>query len=60
MKKRPKSVSLSDKLLKELDRMLKMERRKALSTSPLPTNDYISFSGMVEKLLWEAIKTRQS
>ena len=60
MKKRSKSISLSDEVLKELSKMLKEERRHLLSNTPKTNNSEMpSFSSFVEKLLWEALKNRK-
>lgn len=57
MKKRSKSLSLSDKLIQRLSKILKEERRISLSTSPTANNSELpNFSSLVERLLWEAIE----
>lgn len=55
MKKRSKSLSLSDKLLEALDKILKEERRKALETN---SNRIPNLSSLVEEMLWKIINER--
>ena len=52
-RKRSKSLSLSDDLLKKLSLMWYEEMKKHLNR-----DENISFSEFVEELLWEAVKLR--
>jgi len=52
-KKRSKSISLSDDLLRKLNLMWYEEMKKHLNR-----DENISFSEFVEELLWEVIKSR--
>jgi len=54
-RKRSKSISLSDELLKKLNRMWYEEIKKRFDK-----NETISFSEFVEELLWEAMKQKAS
>ncbi len=54
-RKRSKSISLSDDLLKKLNRMWYEEIKKRFDK-----NETISFSEFVEELLWQAMKQKAS
>ena len=51
-KKRSKSLSLSEGLLRRLNQLWYEEARKKLNR-----DERLSFSEFVEELLWEAVKT---
>jgi len=55
MRKRSKSLSLSDKLLEALETILKEEKRKALEAND---NRYPNLSSLVEGMLWKVINER--
>ena len=52
-KKRSKSLSLSEDLLRKLNRLWYDEVKKRLSK-----DERLSFSEFVEELLWQAVKQR--
>ena len=54
-KKRSKSLSLSEGLLRRLNQLWYEEARKKLNR-----DERLSFSEFVEQLLWEAVKTVKS
>lgn len=54
-KKRSKSLSLSEGLLRRLNQLWYEEARKRLNR-----DERLSFSEFVEQMLWEAVKTVKS